>query len=41
VTHSLDLDIHCLEPDPHLELVEMLVWKMSVDLVLKWALRVP
>jgi hypothetical protein len=24
VAHPLDLHIHCLEPDPHLELVEML-----------------
>ena len=35
VAHSLDLHLHHLEPDPRLELVEMLVWKMMVvDLVL-------
>jgi hypothetical protein len=33
--------LHCLEPDPHLELVEMLGWKMMVDLVLVWALWIP
>jgi hypothetical protein len=41
VAHPLDLHLHCLEPDPHLELVEMLAWKMTVDLVLMWALRIP
>ena len=34
------LDFHHLEPDPHLELVEILAWKMMVDLVLVWALRI-
>jgi hypothetical protein len=34
VAHPLDLHFHCLEPDPHLELLEMLAWKMTVDLVL-------
>jgi hypothetical protein len=41
VAHPLDLHLHCLEPDPHLELVEMLDWKMMADLVLLWALRIP
>jgi hypothetical protein len=42
VAHSLDLHFHhYLEPDPYLELVEMLDWKMTVDLVLEWALRIP
>jgi hypothetical protein len=36
----LDLHFHHLELDPHLGLVEMLVWKMTVDLVLVWALRI-
>jgi hypothetical protein len=40
VAHPLDLHFH-LEPNPHLELVEMLGWKMNVDLVLMWALRIP
>jgi hypothetical protein len=35
------LDFHHLEPVPHLELVEMLARKMTVDLVLMWALRIP
>jgi hypothetical protein len=35
VSHHLDLD-----PLPHLELVEMLVWKVMVDLVLVKALQV-
>jgi hypothetical protein len=39
VAHCLELDL-LLEPDPHLELVEMLVWKMMVDLVLMKALWV-
>jgi hypothetical protein len=39
--HPLDLHLHYLEPDPHLELVEMLAWKMMVDLVLVEALRIP
>jgi hypothetical protein len=34
VVHPLDLYQHHLEPDPHLKLVEMLAWKMMVDLVL-------
>jgi hypothetical protein len=34
-------DLHHLEPNPHLELVEMLVWKMTVDLMLVEALRIP
>jgi hypothetical protein len=37
VAHPLDLHLHCLEPDPHLELVGMLGWKMTVDHVLVWA----
>jgi hypothetical protein len=41
VAHPLDLHLHCLKPDPHLELVEMLAWKMTVDLVLVEALRIP
>jgi hypothetical protein len=41
VAHILDLLLHCLELDPHIGLVEMLVWKMTVDLVLEWALRIP
>jgi hypothetical protein len=41
VAHLLDLLLHHLELDPHLELVEMLVWKMMVDLVLELALRIP
>jgi hypothetical protein len=40
VAHLLDLLIHCLELDPHLGLVEMLDWRMMVDLVLVWALRI-
>jgi hypothetical protein len=34
VDHNLDLDHLLLQPVPHLELVEMLVWRMMVDLVL-------
>jgi hypothetical protein len=41
VAHRLDLHPLLLEPCPHLELVEMLAWKMMVDLVLMWALRIP
>jgi hypothetical protein len=41
MAHLLDLILHCLELDPHLELVEMLAWKMTVDLVLVEALRIP
>ena len=37
----LDLHFHHLEPDPHLRLVEMLAWKIPVDLVLVEALRIP
>jgi hypothetical protein len=37
----LDLHFHYLELDPHLGLVEMLAWKMTVDLVLVEALRIP
>jgi hypothetical protein len=39
VSHLLDL--HHLELGPHLELVEMLDWKMTVDLVLMEALWIP
>jgi hypothetical protein len=41
MAHSLDLHLHYFEPDPHLQLVEMLAWKMMVDLVLVEALRIP
>jgi hypothetical protein len=41
VAHPLDLHFHHLELDPHLGLVEMLAWKMMVNLVLVWALRIP
>jgi hypothetical protein len=41
VAHPLDLHFHHLELDPHLELVEMLDWKMTVDLMLVEALRIP
>jgi hypothetical protein len=34
VAHPLDLHCHHLELDPHLGLVEMLAWKMTIDLVL-------
>ena len=40
VAHLLDL-LHHLEPVPHLGLVEMLVWKMTVDRVLVEALQIP
>jgi hypothetical protein len=40
VDHCLELDLLLLEPVPHLELVEMLVWRMMVDLMLVKALRV-
>jgi hypothetical protein len=33
VAYPLDLHFHHLELDPHLGLVEMLTWKMTVDLV--------
>jgi hypothetical protein len=43
VAHSLDLHLHHLEFDPHLGLVlvEMLAWKMMVDLIFVEALRIP
>jgi hypothetical protein len=41
VAHPLDLHPHHLEPVPRLELVEMLGWKMMVNLVLVWALWIP
>jgi hypothetical protein len=41
VAHSLDLHFHHLELDPHLGLVEMLDWKMTVDLVLVEAIWIP
>jgi hypothetical protein len=41
VPHPLDFHLHHFEPKPHLELVEMPVWKMMVDLVLVEALRIP
>jgi hypothetical protein len=34
MAHPLDLLFHHLELVPHLELVEMLAWKMTIDLVL-------
>jgi hypothetical protein len=37
----LDLHSHHLKLDPHLGLVEMLVWKMKGDLVLMEALQIP
>jgi hypothetical protein len=40
VAYHLDLNPLLLEPFPHFELVEMLVWKMMVDLMLVKALRV-
>jgi hypothetical protein len=41
VTHCLDLHPLLLEHDTYLELVEILAWKMMVDLVLVEALRIP
>jgi hypothetical protein len=41
VAQFLDLLLHHFEPYPHLELVEMLVWRKTVDLVLMVALRIP
>jgi hypothetical protein len=41
VAHPIDLHPYHLEPIPHLELVEMLDLKMTVDLVLVEALRIP
>jgi hypothetical protein len=35
VAHHLDLHPLLLEPDPHLELVEMLAWKIMVNLMLR------
>jgi hypothetical protein len=40
VAHHLDLDPLPLDPFPHLEMVEMLEWKMMVDLMLVEALRI-
>jgi hypothetical protein len=40
VAHRLDLHPLLLEPYPHLVLVEMLVWKMMVDLVLMETLQI-
>jgi hypothetical protein len=40
VAHPVDLYFLHLEPDPHLGLVETLGWKMTIDLVLVWALRI-
>jgi hypothetical protein len=41
VAHLLDLLLHHLEPITHFGLVEMLEWKMTVDLVLVEALQIP
>jgi hypothetical protein len=41
VAHSFDLLLHQLEPHPHFELVEMLVWRKMVDLMHLEALRIP
>jgi hypothetical protein len=41
VADPLDLHLNHLELDPHLGLVEMLGWKMMVDLVLMEALWIP
>jgi hypothetical protein len=41
VAHRLDLHPLLIEPCPHLELVEMLVWKMMVDLGFVEALQIP
>jgi hypothetical protein len=41
VAHRLNLHFHPLELDPHVEWVDMLAWKMMVDLVLVEALRIP
>jgi hypothetical protein len=40
VAYHFDLDPLLLESVPHLELMDMLVWKMMVDLVLVKTLRV-
>ena len=39
--HLLDFHPHHLELVPHLGLVEMLGWKIMVDLMLEYALRIP
>jgi hypothetical protein len=41
VANLLDPHSHHLELDSHLGLVEMLAWKMKVDLVLVETLRIP
>jgi hypothetical protein len=41
VAHPLDIHLHHLEAEPRLKLVEMLAWKMMVDLVLVEALWIP
>jgi hypothetical protein len=41
VAQLLDLLLHHFEPHPHLELVEMLMWRKMVDLVHVVALRIP
>ena len=41
VAHHLDLLLHCLEPYPHLALVEMLDLKMMADRVLVKTLQIP
>jgi hypothetical protein len=41
VARPLDLHLHHLESDPRPELVEMLAWKMMIDLVLVEALWIP
>jgi hypothetical protein len=41
VAQHLDLQIHHLEPHPYFGLVEMLNWKMTVDLALVEALWIP
>jgi hypothetical protein len=40
VAHCLELDLLLLEPVPHLELVDMLLWRIMVDLVLMKVLQV-
>jgi hypothetical protein len=41
VAHPLDFHLHYLEPNPRLELVEMLAWKMTDDLMFVEALWIP
>ena len=41
VAHLIDLLLHQLEPHPHFELVEMLMWRKTVDLVHVVALWIP